>query len=90
MVSADSIWYNINDFDHSHAFTRLPTPRSRPAYTTLTAAISHPLSSSSGLLLSGSNTSGSTGPKAKRAYYKRSKQSNFTGQKNYIIFIDIL
>jgi hypothetical protein len=69
-VSADFIWHNINDFDHSHTLPRLPTTRSRPAYTTPTAAISQPLSSSLGLLLSRSSTSGSTSPKTKHAYYK--------------------
>jgi hypothetical protein len=93
MVLADSIWYNIwyniNNFDYSRAFIRLLIPRSRPAYTTPITAISWPSSSSLGLLLSRSSTSGSTNPKTKRAYYKHSKQSNFIGQKNYIIFIDI-
>jgi hypothetical protein len=39
-VLADSIWYNMDDFDYSHALTRLPTPRSRLAYTIPTTAIS--------------------------------------------------
>jgi hypothetical protein len=39
-VSADSIWYDIDDFDHSRALTGLLTLRSGPAYTTPTTVIS--------------------------------------------------
>jgi hypothetical protein len=37
---ADSIWHDIDNFDYSRAFIGLLTPRSGPAYTIPTAAIS--------------------------------------------------